>query len=209
VFEFEDEHDFGFTRYPFPGKAHVDYWEDDQVFGHFIKSVVAPDDRHAPSSPPSPKTKKWNWIASWILPYVGVFAVLLTAAFIMDKAVLMASGNDMASVLEIFRGTVGLATLLYGVTIGARIPRLTKSPFNWAMALLACIGSVVVCLATWGAFDSVAEDVVPISSTWGPVSSRSLHLRSSGPNMKGRHGRWLLPPQRSFTSGGSPRWCST
>ena len=184
VFEFEAQHDFGFTRYPFPGKAHIDYWEDDKVFGHFIKSVVAPDDRpgkqerrahQAPTSDASsstdrssllpPQTKRWSWIASWILPYVGIFAVLLTAAFIMDKAVLMASGNDTASVLEIFRGTVGLATLLYGVTIGARIPRLTKSPFSWVAAFLACAGSVAVCLASWGAFDSVPEDVVPISST--------------------------------------------
>jgi len=33
-------HDFGFTRYYFPGKAHNDYWGDNQVFGHFIQTVV-------------------------------------------------------------------------------------------------------------------------------------------------------------------------
>lgn len=33
-------HDFGFTRYYFPGKAHNDYWDDSQVFGHFIQTVV-------------------------------------------------------------------------------------------------------------------------------------------------------------------------
>lgn len=199
VFEFEDEHDFGFTRYPFPGKAHVDYWEDDQVFGHFIKSVVEPDDKRgtqkpgahkeavgdkpsstAPSSPLPPQTKYWSWIASWILPYVGVFAVLLTAAFIMDKAVLMASGADKtATVLEIFRGTVGLATLLYGVTIGARIPRLTKSPFSWVMAFLACVASVAACLALWGAFDSVADDIVPVSSTRLWIYTASVIVISS------------------------------
>jgi hypothetical protein len=36
VFNFPADHDYGFTRYPFPGKAHVDYWTDDAVFGHFI-----------------------------------------------------------------------------------------------------------------------------------------------------------------------------
>src|SRR5436305_4570309 len=42
VFNFDgDKHDFGFTRYPFPGKAHVDYWTDQGVFGHFISTVVA------------------------------------------------------------------------------------------------------------------------------------------------------------------------
>src|SRR5262249_52089124 len=33
-------HDFGFTRYYFPGKAHNDYWGDSQIFGHFIQTVV-------------------------------------------------------------------------------------------------------------------------------------------------------------------------
>jgi hypothetical protein len=42
VFDFDDAkgHDIGFTRYPFPGKAHVDYWNDGKVFGHFIDHVV-------------------------------------------------------------------------------------------------------------------------------------------------------------------------
>ena len=45
VFEFDEQHDFGFARSPFPGKAGVDYWDDDEVFGHFIQSVVAQGDR--------------------------------------------------------------------------------------------------------------------------------------------------------------------
>ena len=42
VFRFpaDQGHDNGFTRYPFPGKAHVDYWADEEVFGHFISTVV-------------------------------------------------------------------------------------------------------------------------------------------------------------------------
>jgi hypothetical protein len=174
VFEFDEQHDFGFTRYPFPGKAHVDYWEDDDVFGHFIESVVAQDDRPTTdrSSPLPPQSRTWSWIVSWILPYVGVFALLCTAAFIVDKAVLMAGGNDdTAGVLEIFRGTVGLATLLFGVTVAARIPRLTKSPLKRLGAVMAGILSVGLCLLAWGAFDSLAEDVVPLSSTTLIVSS--------------------------------------
>jgi len=166
VFEFDETHDFGFTRYPFPGKAHVDYWEDKDVFGHFIESVVARNDRghtSTASSPESPRTKPWTWIVSWILPYVGVFVLLLTAAFIMDKAVLLASADDAGN-LEIFRGTVGLATLLFGVTVAARIPRLTKSGFKRFEAVLAGAASVGLCLLTWGAFDSRPEDVVPVSS---------------------------------------------
>ena len=35
-FEFPSANDIGFSRYPFPGKAHNDYWRDDVVFQHFI-----------------------------------------------------------------------------------------------------------------------------------------------------------------------------
>ena len=52
VFEYEDPessdsagHEFTFSRYLFPGKAHVDYWRDEEVFGHFIETVVLGGDR--------------------------------------------------------------------------------------------------------------------------------------------------------------------
>ena len=38
----DDAHDIGFARYPLPGKAHNDYWNDAEVFGHFIQTVVKP-----------------------------------------------------------------------------------------------------------------------------------------------------------------------
>ena len=40
VFQFAKTHDYGFVRYPFPGKAHNDYWEDPEVFGNFIDGVI-------------------------------------------------------------------------------------------------------------------------------------------------------------------------
>src|SRR5512138_1632057 len=40
VFDFRAEYDYGYSRYPFPGKAHIDYWNDDAVFRHFIDTVV-------------------------------------------------------------------------------------------------------------------------------------------------------------------------
>ena len=139
-----------------------------------------------------PQSRTWSWVVSWILPYVGVFALLLTAAFIVDKAVLMASGDDdTAGVLEIFRGTIGLAALLFGVTVAARIPRLTKSRLTRFQAVLAGAGFVGVCLLSWGAFDSRAEDVVPVSSTTLIVSSAAVIVLS-----------WLFGTKR-------PEWGAT
>jgi len=58
-FRFREVDDYGFTRYPFPGKAHNDYWDDPEVFDHFIKDVVlrkdaerSPTDSERPSTDP-------------------------------------------------------------------------------------------------------------------------------------------------------------
>ena len=37
-FDFPKAHDQGFTRYPFPGKAHNDYWGDKELFDHFFSN---------------------------------------------------------------------------------------------------------------------------------------------------------------------------
>ncbi len=133
---------------------------------------------HTLSAGHSPDTaRKWSWIVSWIVPYVGVFALLLTAAFIMEKAVLMAGGGD-ATMAEIFRGTVGLATLLLGVTVAARIPRLTKSSRIRLAAASAGALSVALCLLSWGAFDNVVEDIVPVPATTLVVASAAVILLS-------------------------------
>ncbi|MCC3158376.1 hypothetical protein LJ737_14095 [Hymenobacter sp. 15J16-1T3B] len=91
VFEFEDQHDHGFARYQFPGKAHVDYWEDEHVFGHFIRTVVnrneSPERRHdVYTKPPGSKLKAQ--LISYTLPYVGVLGMLFGAAYVVFKALL-------------------------------------------------------------------------------------------------------------------------
>lgn len=50
IFEFPYSNDHGFSRYPFPGKAHNDYWTDNEVFDHFITTVF--------NAKPVPKTDK-------------------------------------------------------------------------------------------------------------------------------------------------------
>lgn len=154
VFHFEKDHDIGFTRYAYPGKAHVDYWDDEEVFGHFIQTVVNKPPKGAPptSTPGSGRlasaapadaesakparsfetppgdipAKKW---LSYVLPYVGVVALLVVAAYILFKAFigcidpkeLIYNSNPV-----ILRNVAALAILLFGVTVTARIPRLTR-----------------------------------------------------------------------------------
>ena len=141
VFDFKPEHDMGFSRYAFPGKAHVDYWEDEKVFGHFIQTVI---NKPIPistnlggnlsvatdfSKPPRDKQlEKWM---SYILPYAGVAVLLFVAVYILFKAVfgyIDPTGKFYGSNSDwlILKQVAGTAILLVGVTVTSRIPRLTR-----------------------------------------------------------------------------------
>jgi hypothetical protein len=156
VFEFERNHDLGFARYPFPGKAHVDYWKDSSVFNHFIGNVIdapsAGNSRRPDAEMPAPRTSRVSWITSSISPYVGVFALLFLAAYVLTKAVLGATGVQVAST-SIFAYALTGALLLFGTTIAARVPRLTRSMALWVGAWLVA----VVCGAIF--LLAVPEDV--------------------------------------------------
>ena len=97
-FDFEE---FAFGRYPFPGKAHVEYWKDREVFGHFIQNVVEP-------SPPKPEPEasgaseaahpnrnftqppancRLAQTISYVLPYFLFAALLFLAVYLGYKPV--------------------------------------------------------------------------------------------------------------------------
>lgn len=147
VFAFEQQHDHGFSRYPFPGKAHVDYWNDDAVFGHFMQTVadVPPAARGADYSKP-PGDRQWSRLVSYVLPYVGVVALLVAAAYVLYRAVTGAMDLDP----KVFTGTVvakgvaGVAALLLGISAVARIPRLTRSVFWRTVVVLGGIAATGV-----------------------------------------------------------------
>jgi hypothetical protein len=130
IFNFSENDDHGFTRYYFPGKAHVDYWTDAEVFGHFIQTVVYKDEKLKPkpegkSYEKAPATKMRAWAVSWMAPYLGAAALLFCGVYVLYKAVLAYEGAS-PGVREIL-GAVGSFTLLLaGVTVAARIPRLTR-----------------------------------------------------------------------------------
>lgn len=145
AFDFKPSHDHGFTRYLLPGKAHVDYWNDKGVFKHFIHNVVekkTPDKENGSQKEGEeilavvekksadaeiPRTRKIISALSFLLPYLGVLAVIWGAVFILYKAVAVSlDREDLNSLSVIFREVTGHACLLYAVTIAVRVPRLTK-----------------------------------------------------------------------------------
>jgi hypothetical protein len=109
--------DIGFGRYPFPGKAHSDYWNDDSVFKHFIKCVVLPEKQEAPAQSPAaakpvgaapggsgannlgdtewcpgfkelrPRDRFDYRIGSYVVPYFGIAVLFFAAVYLVYKAV--------------------------------------------------------------------------------------------------------------------------
>jgi hypothetical protein len=144
VFNFSAHHDYGFVRYPFPGKAHVDYWNDEDVFGHFIETVVKEVPRKASSRRKAsdgkrkpPRTlKRWK-LFSLVLPYCLVVALMYVGVYFLYKAVDGALDPAKAMGPSTTLHLVGATTvLLLGLTVAARVTRLSR---NWPHRFLGWV----------------------------------------------------------------------
>jgi hypothetical protein len=158
--------DYGFSRYPFPGKAHVDYWNDEHVFGHFLENVV---DRRGDAPPPAPhrfaqapRTKPLAWLASTIVPYVGIAAILFAASYIMLRAVLdityASTPDNTVKTLDIAIRAGGIAALLAGMTVISRVIRLTRR-WDWrAASVVVAVASILLFLMSVNMAPFVGDD---------------------------------------------------
>ena len=138
AFAFTPENDIGFARYPLPGKAHNDYWDDSDVFEHFVTEVV----NRVPGGGSKPHSKPEVAIFSPLLPYGVSLALVSVASYVLYKAVtqflfpqpgpieesmLVAQGVrtlTAVSGLELLRNVFGVTMLIVGTTLFARLPRL-------------------------------------------------------------------------------------
>ena len=167
AFDFPEGHDHGFARYPLPGKAHNDYWRDENVFGHFIRNVV-----ESPASPPPrpevekyknpPKSKALAEIVSWIVPYLGAAALLFCGVLVLYKAVhgFIEPKDLNQKLLPLFSAVGSITCLLAGITVVARIPRLTRA---WTWRSFGALVFLVFVAASQAAH-CLAEESTPFRS---------------------------------------------
>lgn len=149
IFAFGPENDHGFARFPMPGKAHNDYWQDPKVFGHFIENVVeAPSPNKKRLHLVAPPSKLLPRVVSWVMPYLGAFALLFLATLVLDKAVYSVSHEASEPLLALFGTVASFTCLLAGVTVMARIPRLTK---NWFWRGSGLLIFLFFALGSWSA----------------------------------------------------------
>jgi hypothetical protein len=137
-----------FSRYPLPGKAHVDYWADADVFGHFFDNVVGlprkegPKHRHlkatitrvvnrVTSGEGSVRTSWWVPTFTFVLPYTLVAILLFAAVYSFEHAVASALHVDY-SMNRLTRDVLGIGTLMFGITAAVRLPRIADG-FKWTI----------------------------------------------------------------------------
>jgi hypothetical protein len=134
-FQFRDEDDCGFTRYPFPGAAHNDYWNDDQVFGHFINDVVLKNGKAE-----KPQTIPWAVFVSYVVPYLICFGLLAGGTYTLYQTVVTAFFKSTLNRIPVPWDVSGMTCLLAGVTLLSRVPRLEKV---WPGATIGIISFVL------------------------------------------------------------------
>jgi len=130
AFEIGGEHDYGFSRQWLPGNAHNDYWNDPEVFGHFIDDVVLPIPVGKSIVPGS------SWLVDRVsvaIPYVASLLLHVAAVSLLYKGVTQSGSNFDRLTLQILL----MSGLLMGITSAARLPRLVHTGgLRWHLASL-------------------------------------------------------------------------
>jgi hypothetical protein len=193
AFEFGDEHDYGFARYLLAGKAHNDYWNDPDVFEHFVRDVVIA--QPADTKPPQPpKTRPFIYVLSPALPYVLSFCLLVAGVYVLDKAVLNFTypfadplvrylliseiGVEPAAAMgrkQALLDTLGIAALIAGATLLARFPRLAGGA-RWLGA--GFLGFAAGCAIYARAVSEASREEIGgifVSSAWGKAIGGIFH----------------------------------
>lgn len=146
-FRFPTEHDVGFSRYVLPGKAHVDYWTDKDLFAHFIENVVnLPKSRRGTATGAVAKAAlpQNRWFAgptASVFPYLLVGALMFLAVYCLYAPVATTLKAELSSRVT-FGNLMGLTLLLAGMTASVRIPRMTASKRWWLGAGLFFVAAL-------------------------------------------------------------------
>jgi hypothetical protein len=149
-FDHDEKRDVEFSRYWLPGKAHVDYWKDVELFNHFIGNVMKPEPKKppavkkpratkTPALPKVPGDRPWVPLVSACVPYLLVACLMIAAAFFLYKPINTAlrTGKSPTSAQEMAVSVLGIGWLMIGFTAVVRIPRLTKG-FGWLTQPRCC-----------------------------------------------------------------------
>jgi hypothetical protein len=131
-----------FGRSYLPGKAHVDYWQDNELFAHFIETMVRPSQPSPHPAPAREPGSKWSAvIVSYAVPHLIIAALLCAGTYFLYRPVAGAL-NAQLKPLVVLGDVLGIGLLLLGITAATRIPRLTSKWRWWVVAAVLLTASM-------------------------------------------------------------------
>ena len=156
--------DHGYSRSWLPGKAHIDYWNDDAVFTHFIDAVMEPAERT--DMVPPPVSRRLHERVAKFIPYLFAFALHYMALMMLAWALAPGAWPGLARFMEALAPACGLFVLTFAV----RMPQLVRHDRRWMVALLAC--GIVAGLASWWMDARLVQDLSQRIGYWLPAAWR-------------------------------------
>ncbi len=127
-FTFKKEMDKGFARYLMPGKAHVDYWQDEALFGDYLQNAGLARALGA-SAPPKLQNRSLAGRFSCLLPYLLSFGFLWVGVFFFYNSIITSVADDVDAITMLW-DALAFSALVAGIGVAARIPRLVRD-FRW------------------------------------------------------------------------------
>jgi len=96
AFEFSREDDYGFRRYPLAGMAHIEYFNDPELFHHIYDHAINPGAKQAKP------TDTWWGKLSPVIPFVIVVAIHVAAIIVLHHSM---ESQQMQQVLALLKGS--------------------------------------------------------------------------------------------------------
>jgi hypothetical protein len=130
-FAFDSKDDFGFARYLFPGKAHLDYFDDDRLFDHFFHNTVGLQPPHTDSKTTRPPKSRNLWgfapvsLMATLIPYLLTFCIFTLGIYLFYRGA-SAYAPIQEAAWDTARNVAGLAMLVWCLTFAASVVRVTN-----------------------------------------------------------------------------------
>lgn len=127
-FEFKSDDDYGFRRYPLAGMAHIEYFNDPQLFRHIYDHAI-----HPVADMAKPGDTKWGKLSP-VIPFVIVVVIHVAAIIVlhhsmesqqMQKMLILLQGGSidvplMVGWLRSWQGMIACGAVLSGITFWSR-----------------------------------------------------------------------------------------
>ena len=156
-----------FSRYSWPGQAHLDYWTDNDLFDHFLGTVSGIKSKSDGKPIPVPACRPWSRRWSISVPYILAFLVLLAGVYFLEVGI-WAVQKLPPDPWQFSQEVIAITALLAGTTVLARIPRIVREKvlsITFSVGVFLIFASFFVFFLPSSTITWLSAHLIPIDST--------------------------------------------